>query len=96
MKIEVTQEHIDDAHPNYCECPIALAIKEMLPDSKIKVMPDGFVSLTTDNESFDITMCPSEAKEFITQYDIWATHVSNNHTDPRVVCPEPISFELEI
>ena len=52
MKIEVTQEHIDNAHPNYCECPIALAIKEILSDSDVKVMSDGFVSITTDNESF--------------------------------------------
>ena len=40
----------------------------------------------------------NEAKKFIQQYDVWATQTSNNYADPdtRVVCPEPISFELEI
>lgn len=54
MKINVTQQHIDTGIPNKANlCPVALAIKEQLPQAKIRVDRDKI--RINDIEYFDYT-----------------------------------------
>ena len=81
MKVTVTQEHIDNGWAmDACKCPIALALKEMFPETKIYVCGrDNPTTIRIDRIIYEI---PDKAIEFITDFDL-SGHV------------EPFEFELE-
>ena len=71
MKVTVTQDHIDNGEAlNDMYCPIALAIKDQLPDAKwVSVGPmDAAVCLDVEKDPVSYIL-PDVAADFIMSFD---------------------------
>jgi len=90
VTISVTQEDIDDGIPeDDCSCPIALAIRRVLPpDLEVTCVMIPFYgpALATIGEQ-DCPL-PDECKEFIEFFDNMPPAMLNQ--------PRPFSFEMEV
>lgn len=83
MKVKVEQRHIDNGMEfDACKCPIALALREMFPETEIYVCgKDNPTTIRIERIIYEI---PDKAIEFITDFDLAGS--------ARV---EPFEFELE-
>lgn len=87
MKFEVTQDHIDRGEPgDHCNCPIALAIKEQLPDRLVDVSYDYIM---IGEKQYTI---PLQCQRFISGFD-GRMEVGRSFDGPKYV--KPFSFTIE-
>ena len=97
MRIDVTQEHIDEGEPNSTGfCPIALAMKDK-GGTGICVAFDYATAQEIDGREFVISQMSAYAREFIRQFDYEADQNANSDSDSDHwrKAFEPFSFDLE-
>lgn len=84
VKIQVTQEDINNGIKFKCEsCPVALAIKRLLKPN-VKVLVGDIISfMTNDSSEWKDVVTPERVWDFLVQFD-----------NKRPV--QPFSFELDI
>lgn len=70
MKIQVTQEHIDNSERHYTECPVAKAIKARFPtDTSVSVGALRILIACPDGTELKY-VTPTYVTKFIIDYDI--------------------------
>jgi hypothetical protein len=82
LKVSVTRSHIYSGVSKCKDCPIALALNEILPGQEIRVGPTGYLRI---NDRSELIALPIQAQLFVFDYDRYGK---------RVV--KPFVFELEI
>jgi hypothetical protein len=86
VKISVTADDIARGVRGLCDsCPIALAMKRLLPDSDIDV-ENEFVSINQRDVSL-----PAEARDFVGAFDL-----SDEEFEECWPVPGPFEFDLDI
>lgn len=89
LEVQVTSKDIREGRERSCiACPIALAIKRLLPDAYIEVGSTGvnFYRNTSDESPFYTSVLPDKAAHFIEDFD----------DDLSIIRLEPFSFSLYI
>jgi hypothetical protein len=85
MKINVTQEHIDNGRRNCADaCPIALAVKDAEADAAYISVSRDSIFIDKENQSHGILMgLPWSARRFVDNFD-------------HEGCVQPFSFEAYV
>lgn len=94
MKIQVTQEDIDNGHPGaLSECPIAHALNRELGGSwsvrMTKAINCGIPDFSDKDDEIDVIDLPSDARHFIDRFD--NNRVVRPFTFDAVITAENIS-----
>lgn len=83
MKIQVTQDHIDQGEAKVCnKCPVALALQALPFVIEAAAFPYELYILIIDSSKDDCIFAPPEVTEFIRDFD-------------NGLKPKPFEFELD-